>query len=359
MNEFLVPSSHPVVRVKPGHIAWRSPSNIAIIKYWGKYGNQFPANPSISMTLEHSFTETHLFYKQITDPSADQITFYLDNQRHPDFEKRILSVFKSWREYFPFIDQINIEIRSKNSFPHSAGIASSASAMSALALCMVSLDQSLDPRFSDKDFFLKASFIARLGSGSACRSVFPCFAEWGRADHIQNSTDAYSIAIERFHPVFATLHDDIAIISGDPKEVSSTAGHSLMNDHPFAESRFAQAKKHAEELMTVLRSGDINRFGELAELESMTLHALMMCSSPSYTLILPNTLAAIKKIRAFRKESHLPVYFTLDAGPNIHILYPDEIKDQLQGFLIDEIQPLTEDGIIIQDICGKGPVQLN
>ena len=82
MNDFLIPASNPPSKIKPGHIAWRSPSNIAIVKYWGKYGQQFPANPSLSMTLENAYTETHLFYKPRA-VSDEAINYSFDNQTQP------------------------------------------------------------------------------------------------------------------------------------------------------------------------------------------------------------------------------------------------------------------------------------
>jgi diphosphomevalonate decarboxylase len=359
MNEFLIPSSNPIGKIKSGHIAWRSPSNIAIVKYWGKYGHQQPANPSLSMTLEHAFTETHVFYRpgNVFDP--DGFSFLLDGKPNAKFSAKLTQVFKKWREYFPFLDQVQLEIVTKNSFPHSAGIASSASGMSALALCLVSLEQKLYARFSDKEFFQKASFMARLASGSASRSVYPCFSVWGRSDYIPSSNDAYAIPLERFHPIFATLHDDILIISSEEKSISSTDGHALMNSNPYAEVRYGQARKQVQELNQVLASGDLHRFGEIAEQEALTLHALMMASDPGYLLLHPHSILAIQRIRRYRKETGLPIYFTLDAGPNIHILYPDEIKSEVEGFIISELKELAEDGNLLTDICGKGPVQLN
>jgi len=359
MNEFLIPSSQTTGIIKPGHLAWRSPSNIAIVKYWGKYGRQIPANPSLSMTLEHACTETHMFYKPRGNQEAEPILYFFNNERNTSFESKVIKVIEGWKEYFPFVDQLILEFHSKNTFPHSAGLASSASSMSALALCLVSLEQEIYKRFTDKDFFLKASFVARLASGSACRSVYPCFAIWGLNEGILDSSDAYAIACERFDPVFASMHDDIVMVSSDEKLVSSTAGHALMNEHPFAESRYTQARGHVKELFQVLISGDIHRFGEIAESEAMTLHALMMCSKPSYTLLLPNTLMVLHKIKSFRRDTGLPVYFSLDAGPNPHILYPAHIKDAVTSFLKSDILPLAENGTILHDHCGKGPVQFS
>ncbi|MEP7268787.1 MAG: diphosphomevalonate decarboxylase [Saprospiraceae bacterium] len=359
MNEFLIPSSNPIGKIKSGHIAWRSPSNIALVKYWGKYGQQLPANPSLSMTLEHAYTETHIFYKPGNVYDEDGFKFNLDSKPNQKFEIKLKAVFQKWKEYFPFLEKVNLEIHSKNSFPHSAGIASSASGMSALALCLVSLEQLLYQRFTDKEFFQKASYMSRLASGSACRSIYPCFSIWGRLDHIPNSHDAYAIAYERFHPVFASLHDDILIVSGEEKKVSSTDGHALMNDNPYAETRYAQARKNTEELALILRSGDLHRFGEIIEAEALTLHALMMCSNPGYILMHPNTLNIISKIKEYRKATGYPIYFSLDAGPNPHVFYPDEISEEAEKFINAELKKFTENGNILKDKCGTGPVQIN
>lgn len=154
MNDFLIPSSNQMAKVKAGHLAWRSPSNIAIIKYWGKYGNQLPANPSLSMTLEQSYTETHLFYRP-RKPNEELVQYFFDTKQELAFEAKIKRVLQAWKEYLPFLDAVALEFHSKNSFPHSAGIASSASSMSALALCMLSLEQILYQRYTDEQFFAK------------------------------------------------------------------------------------------------------------------------------------------------------------------------------------------------------------
>jgi diphosphomevalonate decarboxylase len=168
-------------RAVEGLVRWKSPSNIAIVKYWGKYGQQLPRNPSISFTLQNAFTDTLLQYFPKTGKSEGiTLKFNFEGAPKPAFEKKINDLLESLLPIFPFIQQLQLHIHSTNSFPHSAGIASSASSMSALALCLCSLEQTLFGTLSNKDAFLqKASFVARLGSGSACRSVFPLAARWG------------------------------------------------------------------------------------------------------------------------------------------------------------------------------------
>ena len=110
--------------------------------------------------------------------------------------------------------------------------------------------------------------------------------------------------------------------------------------------------------MEALKGGDLESFGKIVEDEALTLHALMMCSNPSYTLMRPNSLAIIEKVRAYRADTGQQVYFTLDAGPNIHLLYPGNIVHDVRAFVEDQLKPLCEDGYYIQDWVGEGPEEM-
>ena len=348
-------------KVAPGKISWRSPSNIAIIKYWGKHGLQLPRNPSISFTLDQAYTETTLEYTPKT--GADQgiaLEFYFENQVNDAFKAKIVKFLESIVEIFPFLRQLNLVIRSRNSFPHSAGIASSASSMSALALCLCSLEDELFGTLSsDDDFRKKSSYISRLGSGSACRSIYATMGLWGELGEVEGSSNLYAIPYEEnLHPVFKTFHDDILIISTGEKSVSSRAGHALMEGNIYADNRYTQARQRLHQLLISLQSGDLEEFGQITESEALTLHALMMTSNPPYILMEPNTLILINKIRSFRQESKHPIYFSLDAGPNLHVLYPDSIKEVAKQFIKEELSPYCENGQVIEDQVGKGPLQL-
>jgi diphosphomevalonate decarboxylase len=122
-----------------------------------------------------------------------------------------------------------------------------------------------------------------------------------------------------------------------------------MNRHFYKEKRYEQANTNAIEILGAMRSGDLDKFGEIVEAEALTLHALMMMSNPSFILLKPNTLQMIERIRAFRQETDLPVYFTLDAGPNIHLLYPKSIENKVMPWLNDQLKPLCENEFLIQD----------
>lgn len=342
-------------------IKYKSPSNLAIVKYWGKYGVQLPCNPSISLTLNHAFTETTLDFKPKanTDKGHQKgisLDFYFEEKHNDKFKIKIEKFLTSLTDIFPFLTQLDLTISSYNSFPHSAGIASSASSMSALALCLCELERSLFGTLQEENEFLKkASFISRLGSGSACRSVYPVAGMWGELDNIEEASNLFAIPFQQHvHPVFETFHDDILIISKAEKSVSSRAGHALMEGNIYAVNRYEQAKNRCKELMVAFKTGDVDKFGQIAENEALTLHALMMCSEPSYMLMKPNSITVIEKVRAYRAATQQPLYFSLDAGPNLHLLYPDAIKDDVQEFIKTELTPYCEDGMWIADTVGQG-----
>lgn len=344
-----------------GKVTWKSPSNIAIVKYWGKFGNQLPKNTSISFTLENAHSITTLTWTPASMENPVGVSFLFEGHQNLTFENRIQKFIAGIQEtYFPFLKDYFLFFESSNSFPHSSGIASSASGMSAIALCLCSMEQVLTGNLSnEQEFFHKASVIARLGSGSASRSVFPIMALWGEHPDISGSSNEFAIPFsENIHPVFNTFHDDILIISHKEKSVSSTAGHHLMKGNPFAEARYQQANNRIKQITQILKQGEIDAFGLMAEAEALTLHALMMCSEPSYMLMEPASLIVIKKIQQFRKETKLPVYFTLDAGPNIHILYPGSEEKTINTWISQELTPHCAGGKIIRDKVGKGPIKI-
>lgn len=343
--------------IPAGRIAWRSPSNLALVKYWGKYGRQLPRNPSISFTLNNAFTETILEYKAKVSNTEDiELDFFFEKKQNDNFRGKVLKFLESITDIFPFLPQLHLTIHSSNSFPHSTGIASSASAMSALAACLCSLENKLFGSLAASDDFLqKTSYVARLGSGSASRSVYPYLAIWGVSEAAEGSSNLFAIPWgERVHPIFKTFHDVILIADGTEKSVSSRAGHGLMEGNIFAQNRYNQANQRFVKLLLALEEGDLQAFGEITENEALTLHALMMTSEPSYILMRPNTLVMIEKIRAYRAKTQQPLYFSLDAGPNIHLLFPDEIKEDVFLFVKNEMESLCENGKWIADKVGTG-----
>lgn len=349
-------------QTEAGSVRWRSPSNIALVKYWGKYGNQLPKNPSVSFTLDSAATDTTLHYapSKNTGDGKIEVELLLDGENNPAFAKRTAAFFEKLLPIYPFLEQLDFKIETSNSFPHSAGIASSASGMSALACCLVELEEKLfAPIADEKDRRKKMSYLSRLGSGSASRSIFAEAAVWGKLSELDDSSEEYATPIgDTLHANFKNFHDDILLISTGEKSVSSSAGHGLMDSSPYAEVRYQQAKRHCAEMLTVLRNGDLERFGQILELEALTLHALMMASQPPYLLLEPNTITAIRAVQQWREETTNPLYFTLDAGPNLHLLYPDAIALEVRSFVREQLLPLTANGKYIADRLGQGAIRV-
>ena len=122
-----------------------------------------------------------------------------------------------------------------------------------------------------------------------------------------------------------------------------------MNEHPMAEMRYATARKNTEDLLTILKQGDVEGFIRIAEAEANQLHDLMATSTPSYTLKEPNTINIINKILGFRKGTGLPVCYTLDAGPNVHLLYPDSCSEQVHDLIEKELKDYCFENKYIED----------
>ena len=338
--------------------AWKSPSNIALVKYWGKFGRQYPSNPSISFTLSEAYS-TLIMKVSPAESLSCQLEFH--GKRESAFEDRILHFLESIKDDYPWLESASVDMSSTNSFPHSAGIASSASAMSALALCLVDINQQIQHKTwqDSDDFRQRSSEVARLASGSAARSVYPFLARWGVSTVSKKGSNNYAdYAGDGIDPIFNDYKNSILILSSATKSVSSSAGHRLMKSNRFATERFKQANENLKQLLLAMRQGDMSAFIRIVEEEALTLHALMMTSNPSYILMEPQTIEAIRAIRAFREEKDIPLCFTLDAGPNIHLLYPSSHAGQVNPWRDAVLRPLCEGGRIIEDHVGQGPERI-
>lgn len=339
-----------------GKVGWQSPSNIALVKYWGKRGNQLPQNPSISFTLSECRSETYITFEKA---GHFAFQFFFDGREIPSFGAKIEKFLLENQDCFPFINQLRLKVESRNTFPHSAGIASSASSMSAFVMCLLEIERQLVGSSTDSMPLAKASYFSRLASGSAARSVFAKMALWGQTDSCEGSSDAFAVPLEEYiHPVFKTFHDSILIVTDETKSVSSRAGHALMEGNPYATARYAQADENVKNLLSALKGGDLGAFITITESEAMQLHALMMCSTPSFVLMKPNTLRIIERIREFRNETQIPLCFTLDAGPNVHLLYPDAEAGKVEGFIKNELVTCCNQGRWVADQVGDGPKKL-
>ena len=343
--------------MKRGKSIWRSPSNIALVKYWGKKGFQLPANPSVSMTLTKCYTETSIEYKSKTYSENPSFDFLFQGKKNIRFKKRISLFLESAIKELPCLSDLHLTIETSNSFPHSAGIASSASSISALALCLSDINRQVSGNNEDEEqFFRKASRLARLGSGSACRSIYGGWVLWGEISGIEHSSDDYAIPLsDSINRKFYTWYDSILVVNSGIKQVTSSQGHTKMEINPFRDTKYETGRINALALINALKTGDENLLRNITEYEAASLHSMFLLSHPPYILIKPESLKIINKIAGFREESGLEFSFTLDAGPNIHILYPENIRERMVSFIKSELLQFCEDGMWIDDIMGKGP----
>ncbi|MGV8947489.1 MAG: diphosphomevalonate/mevalonate 3,5-bisphosphate decarboxylase family protein [Lutibacter sp.] len=358
-----------------GSFTWKTPSNIALVKYWGKQEPQIPENASISFTLNNCFTLTTLEYKKKISHQPEQVQHdeikeaersrspdvYFEGEKKDDFRPKIETFFKRIEKYVPFLNDFDFIIKTENSFPHSSGIASSASGMGALALCVMSLERALSgDEMTDEYFYKKASFLARLGSGSACRSIEGELIVWGNHPEIEGSSDLFGVKFPyRTHDNFKNYQDIILLVDKGEKQVSSTVGHQLMHNHPFAEQRFQQANSNISKISKVFQNGDLKTFIEIVESEALTLHAMMMTSNPYFILMKPNTLEIINSIWKFREETKSNICFTLDAGANVHVLFPAKEKEIVNKFIKSNLTQFCQENHYICDNIGEGAKQVS
>ena len=376
VNEFIYKRDISKI-LEDGSFTWKAPSNIALVKYWGKRELQEPENPSISFTLSNCFTETTLEFKRRQKPTVvsknkldggfkvtlTQREFYfdifLDGKRKPEFNKKIGDFMIRIAKLVSFHSDYDLVIKTHNSFPHSSGIASSASGMAALALCIMSMEKALNPSMSDEFFYKKASFLARLGSGSAARSIKGELVVWGKHQEIKDSSDWYGVEFPHIvHENFKNYQDTILLVDKGEKVVSSTVGHNLMHNHPFAQKRFEQANDNLSKLSEILQTGDLKAFVNIVESEALTLHSMMMTSNPYFILMKPNTLEIINKIWAFRASTNSNICFTLDAGANVHVLFPEKEKEIANDFIAKELVQFCQKNEYISDCVGSGAMQM-
>ncbi|GAB7258166.1 diphosphomevalonate decarboxylase [Polaribacter sp. OB-PA-B3] len=345
-------------KIEKATFTWQTPSNIALVKYWGKSNPQIPKNASISFTLNNCHTITTIeFLKSETSKEANFDLFF-EGKEKEEFKPKIAAFFNRVATYCPYIFDYKMIINSENSFPHSSGIASSASGLSAIAMCLMSLEKELNPDLTQEFINKKASFLARLGSGSASRSVEGPLVVWGEHPEIEGSSDLFGVQFPYgVHPVFKNYQDAILLVDKGEKVVSSTVGHNLMHNHPYAENRFLQANENLGKISEILQNGDLKAFVNLVESEALTLHAMMLTSNPYFILMKPNTLEIINKIWKYRAENESNICFTLDAGANVHVLYPENEKDAVNKFIEEDLANYCQKKQYIYDTVGLGAVK--
>jgi diphosphomevalonate decarboxylase len=295
----------------------KAPVNIAFIKYWGKKNKKLrlPANSSVSMNLNSVFTITTVEFSK----KYKQDSFAFKHELATNKEKqRVFNQLDLIRKKAGI--DLKARVVSENNFPKSTGLSSSASGMAALTQAGVA---AAGIKLSEKNL----AILARLGSGSACRSIPDGFVFWQAGSSHQSS---YSFSL--YQPGYWQIYDVVCLVSQEKKSVSSTKGHSLVQTSPFFQVRLKDLNIKLKKIKDNLKKKNFKGLGKLSEQEALNMHAVMMTSKPSLLYWTPNTLRLIKQIKDWRKNG-LPIYFTLNTGQDVHVLVEKNNLNKLSAKL--------------------------
>ncbi|MBK6769249.1 MAG: diphosphomevalonate decarboxylase [Ardenticatenales bacterium] len=304
----------------------RAPSNIAFVKYWGNLDDatRLPFNDSISMNLSAAHTTTTVTFD--TALHTDTLTIdgrAYDPQHAADAVAitRVTHHLDSLRALADTTDRAAVV--SVNSFPMGTGIASSASAFAALSVAAAAaLGLELDER--------TLSTIARRGSGSAARSVPEGFVRWYAA-----ATDEGSYAASIAPATHWDLHDVVAIVSRAHKAVGSGGGHALAASSPLFAERIARLPARLAAVEAAIAARDVAALGDQIEAEALELHAVAMTSRPAVLYWDGATVELLHRVRRWRADG-LAVWFTLDAGPNVHLICEGHVAPAVAAELANQ-----------------------
>src|SRR5690625_311208 len=316
----------------------RANSNIALIKYWGKRNEEIilPTNNSLSVTLDGLYTETTVeFDEQLT---KDQITLNNEVVTGVPYERvtKFLNLFRTYTGK----EDLYAKIDSVNHVPTAAGFASSASGFAALAAATA---EALQLDLSDTQL----SKFTRQGSGSACRSIYGGFVEWEKGEK-EDGSDSYAVQIA------PQSHWDLrvaaVVLTAQEKDVSSRDGMKLTVDTSvFYDGWLKSIPKDLQEIKAGINARDFEKVGSIAEANCLRMHATTLGAYPPFTYWQDSTLTVMQRVQQLRKEQ-VPAYFTIDAGPNVKVLYlPEDEEKVLQA--MQEIDAVTD---VIVSKVGEG-----
>ena len=278
--------------------------NIAFIKYWGDKDPdlRIPVNGSLSMNLDCLYSQTTVEF----DPELESDELLIGGRQPAENAIQRVNQFLDYVRHLADFSTF-AKVTSENNFPTGSGIASSASGFAALGLAAsFAAGLELDQR--------ALSRLARRGSGSACRSVPGGFVQW-----LPGEDDESSYAISIAAHDHWELHDCIAVVSKEHKETGSTAGHLLAESSPLQNARIADAERRLDLCRHAILNRDFQAFAEIVELDSNLMHAVMLTSEPQLYYWQPATLDVMQSVIEWRADG-IPVCFTIDAGPNVHVI---------------------------------------
>lgn len=300
-----------------------APANIAFIKYWGVQdaARTLPFNGSISLNLDRCLTTTTVTF----DPDLAEDALLLQLYAGPDAPpgapqpthgralERVAAQLDRLRALAG--TAMRARVVSANNFPADAGIASSAAAFAALTLAgAAALGLSLDER----ELTL---LTRRSGSGSACRSIPSGYVEWlipaGPFDAARWDAESYALSLAP--PAHWDLADVVAVVDAGAKKIGSAENHRLAAGSAYFAPRLAEIPARLAAVRDAIARRDLALLGATMEADAVSMHVVCMTSQPPSFYWLPGTLAVIHAVRGWRAEG-LEAYFTIDAGPNVHVI---------------------------------------
>ena len=323
------------------------PSNIAFIKYWGKRPDaaQWPANDSLSMTLHKLATRTSA---QILD--NEDHTLSLGERSYTRADRHLNKTFvhlDRLAQRYSYSQKLQIE--THNSFPMGAGIASSASGLAALTLAaLMAWTRSISFQDLEDAGFSRQTLadLARLGSGSACRSLFGGYVLWQAGPHPDQQK--YSVVQSDTH---WQLCDTVVLFSSEQKAVGSTEAHELAWSSPLFAPRLSGLPERLQKVQEALRSRDMQELGPWLEAEALEMHAVIMTANQPVHYLNAKALQFLAALREARQSGEIRAWFTIDAGPNIHVIHEASEHERLKQWLGTRFSADR----LLHDSVGSGP----
>lgn len=297
----------------------KAPANIAFIKYWGKADDELrlPLNSSISMNLSGAYTITTVDFS----PQFDEDTVTLLDGAFSEQEiARVVLGLDRIRQRAGRIEKA--KVMTKNTFPKGAGSAASASGFAALTVAGFA---ALDVELTEKEL----TVFARMGSGSACRSIPDGFVEWR-----EGKTSDESYAHSLYPSNYWDLRDILVIVDSRMKKVSTTEGMETVSTSPFLAARLDAIPARLDRCKHALEIKDFRALGEVIEEECLDMHHVMQTQQPPLMYWNDMTKRLMDATKRWRNHG-IPVYFTIDAGPNVHLIYEGKAEARVLEALND------------------------
>lgn len=296
-------------------------TNIALIKYWGKRNDELilPTNNSLSLTLDGFYTTTTVDFQE--DLKEDY--FELDGEPVMGEAYKRVTAFLDLIRRMADREDLFARVESYNQVPTAAGFASSASgfaALTAAATKAIGLD------LSDTEL----SRLTRQGSGSSSRSIYGGFAEWEMGEK-EDGSDSYAV------PIASENHWDVrmagVVLTSKMKKISSRAGmRRTVETSPFYEGWLKSISEDLSQIKKAISDKDFTRLGEIAEANCLKMHATSLAAKPPFTYWIDSTIRVMQQVQEMREQG-IPAYFTIDAGPNVKVLYLPEYEEQVERIL--------------------------